>query len=163
MPKGGWHNAKSDEEKRITGSYRPSNSEAARARKLAENVFAGPGFTDVPDPTLPLSPFEQRQYFEVCGRVLAQGRLTDSTRKIAEQMALLYGQQHQRLTCNERVPAYITRDLMRLTASLKLVEDTQPIGGNVGTSKKENPFGVIGALIRPFAPGRLQGASTLQA
>jgi hypothetical protein len=139
------------------------NRDERRARQLAEKVFAGPGFIDVPDPSMPLSDFEQRKYFELCGRLVAQGKLTAATRDGVEQIAILYGAQYQRLSCGQRVPAYITRDIARLTANLRLVEDLTPIGGNVGLKPKENPFDLCGALLAPFAPGRLRAPAAATA
>ncbi|WP_158022286.1 hypothetical protein [Methylorubrum populi] len=155
MPKGGW-NRKSDDERRATGTFRPSRGDDARDRRLAANVFAGPGFQDVPDPEFPLGDVGQRKYFELAGRLLEQGKLSNATRETAEQVAVLWESQHQRMACGERVPAYLTRDIARFLATLKLAEDTTPIGGNVGAADEPNPFEIIGAALAPFATGRLR-------
>ncbi|GJD59608.1 hypothetical protein [Methylobacterium dankookense] len=157
MPSGG-NNRKSDDERRASGSYRPSTSSAARDRRIADNIYAGPGFRDVPDPEYPLGDFGQRKYFELAGRLLAEGKLSRAMRDTAEQVAILSEIQHQRMACGERVPAYLTRDISRHLAMLKLAEDTTPIGGNVGARAQENPFRFCGALLAPFAPRGLRGS-----
>jgi hypothetical protein len=151
MPSGGW-NRKSDEHRKLTGTFRPSDSDAAKARRLAEKVFAGPAFKDVPDPTLPLSRYAERIYFQFAGRLLDQGKLTASTAEICELIAVVKDDQHIRVTSGKTVPTYSIRELSKHIASLKLIEDTQPIGGSVGAPKEENPFRIIGKVIRPFAP-----------
>lgn len=161
MPKG--RSRKSDDERKANGTYRPSRSSEALDRRIAANVFAGPGYQDVPDPEYPLGDFGQRKYFELAGRLLREGKLSRATRDITEQVAILYEIQRQRMACGDRVPAYLTRDISRHLAMLKLAEDTTPIGGNVGARTRENPFSICGALLAPFAPRGLRGPSSAPA
>ena len=85
-------------------------------------------------------------------------RKSNDTGSPEVQVAILSEIQHQRMACGERVPAYLTRDISRHLAMLKLAEDTTPIGGNVGARAQENPFRICGALLAPFAPRGLRGS-----
>lgn len=148
--------SQSDEEKKARGTFDPRYSEEARGRRLSDKLFAGPGYQDVPDPENPLTDYEQKIYFELCGQLLRQGKLTMSTRDIAEEVALLKGSRRMKIECGLKVPAYITRDIMNYSGKLKLVEDTSPIGGNVSFQPKANVFDVCGTLLAPFAKGGLR-------
>jgi hypothetical protein len=150
---------KTDAERKASGSWRPSNSSEAQDRRIAENIYAGPGYQDVPDPEMPLAGVGQKKYFELCGKLLEQGKLTYTTRATAEQVAILTEAQHQRLVCGQRIPVYLTRDISRFMALLKLSEEVAPIGGNVSIVPKENPFDPCGSLLVAFTPERLRGSS----
>lgn len=148
---------KTDAEKRLNGTYRPGKSVAARERRLSEKIFAGPGFQDVPDPKYNLGDWGQREYFRLCGKLLAQGRLSESTVAISENFAILAEELHARRSTGQRTPAVLLANMDRYLALLKLVEDTKPIGGNVALQPKENPFDICGALLAPFAQSRPSG------
>lgn len=150
---------KTDAEKRLNGTYRPGTSVAARERRLSEKIFAGPGFQDVPDPKYNLNDWGQREYFRLCGKLLAQGRLSESTLAISENFAILSEELHARRSTGQRVPAVLLANMDRYLALLKLVEDTTPIGGNVALQPKENPFDVCGVTLAPFAQGRPRGSA----
>ena len=154
MPRGGLR--KTDEELQASGTFRPSRSNAAKDRRLAENIFAGPGFQDVPDPEYPLGNFGQRKYFELCGRLLNEGKLCAGTRATAEQVAILMESQRADMASGKRVPAYLTREISKQLALLRLAEDLTPIGGNVSVQQKPNRFAACGAILASFAPGRVR-------
>lgn len=158
MPRG-IHNGVSDEQRKASGSFRPSNSEEARGRRLSEKVFAGPGFVDIPDPDYPFGEYGLRKYYELAGRLLKQGKLSGSTMQIAEQLAIQYEIQHQRASCGQKPGTSTTAVIMRLLALLKLTDDLTPVGGNVSVTPQENPYDVCGALLAPFTPGRLREAA----
>jgi hypothetical protein len=145
MPRG-IHNGVSDERRKASGSFRPSNSEEARGRRLSAKVFAGPGFQDIPDPEFPFGEYGLRKYFELAGRLLREGKLSRATQQIAEQLAIQYEIQHQRASCGQRQQATASNNIMKFLALLKLSEDLTPVGGNVSIERKKNPFGPCGGL-----------------
>jgi hypothetical protein len=132
-------NTKTDAEKKAAGTYRKGTvSEAAHARKLSENVYAHPTFQDVPDPQLPFNDVGMKKYFEVCGMLLGQGKLTAVTRDIAEQIALLVQDQHTRLAKGLMATAFSTNQLQRLLSMLKIADEASPIG--IMTADRMNRF-----------------------
>lgn len=124
MPRGGFN---TDEMKKASGSWRPSNSDAVRARKLSEKVFALPTHDEIPDPELPLRTKGLKKYYELCGQLHRQGKLTRFARDAAEQVATLFQDQHERMAAGKRVPAYITQNIQRLMGQLALIEDTEKV------------------------------------
>lgn len=157
MPAGGI--AKTDAEKRLNGTYREGRNVAAQQRRLSEKVFAGPGFQDVPDPKYNLGDWGQREYFRLCGKLLAQGRLSESTVAVSENYAICAEDLYIRRSTGYRVPAILLARMDRYLALLKLAEDTTPIGGNVALQPKENPFDACGAVLAPFAQSRPRGSA----
>lgn len=116
-----------DEHKKATGSWRPSNSDAARARQLSDKVYALPSHDEIPDPELPLREKGLLKYYELCGRLYRQGKLTRAARDAAEQIAVMHQDQFERLQAGKRVPAYITQTIQRNMSILNLIEETEKL------------------------------------
>lgn len=132
----GGHNGLSDEEKRRRGTFRADRSEEARGDAAAANVVTGPWLTSIPEPELPLNEHGRRKYKELTEVLFSANKLTAITRMAAEQVAVLFQEQHSRLSAGKSVPASLSDKLQRALSTLKIAEDARPIDNPEGRKNK---------------------------
>lgn len=121
-----------------SGTEHGKITRAAMAERAAQKIFTLPGYQDIPDPSLPLGMIGLKKYFELCGQLYRQGKLNRATRDAAEQVAVMYQDQHARLTEGKRVPAYVTQVIQRNMSILNLIEETEKL--SVADPERPNRF-----------------------
>jgi hypothetical protein len=137
----GGHNKIGDDEKRRRGTFRADRSEEARAQAAAAKVVTGPWLTSIPEPELPLNEVGRKKYDELTKVLFDANKLTAVTRMAAEQVAVLFQEQHARLSAGKSVPASLSDKLQRALSTLKIAEDAKPIENPEG---KKNKFARCG-------------------
>lgn len=141
----GGHNRLSDDEKRRRGTFRKDTSEAVYAEADAAKVVAGPWLTTIPEPDLPLNEHGRRKYDELTKVLFDANKLTAVTRSAAEQVAVLFQEQHARMTAGKPVPASLSTQMQRALAMLRIAEDAPVIDNPEG---KRNKFSGCGFASR---------------
>lgn len=132
----GGGNRLSDEEHRRKGTFREDRSRETQIAEAAKKVVTGPWLSSIPEPELPLNEFGKKKYDELAHALFDQNKLTNVTRMLAEQAALLFQEQHRRLTANLPVTASLSDKLQRALAALKIAEDAAPITNPEGRINK---------------------------
>jgi hypothetical protein len=156
----GRHSEVSDEEKKAKGTFNAAFSREARAKKLGEKVFAGPGYQDVPDPEFPMGEVGQLQYFRLAGRVLKEkGRLSDAIQRACESYAMLWEEAYDRKMAGKRVPLTVIERMDRSLGILKLAEQATVIDPDA--EPKINPFSACGG-VAALAKSRLRQAAEVK-
>lgn len=132
----GGHNRLSDEQKRDRGTLRADRSDSAYDARAAEKVVAGPWLSSIPEPELPLNTVGRRKYDDLARALFDANKLTAITRMQAEQAAVLFQEQHRRLTEGKGVPASLSDKLQRALVALRIAEDAKPIANPAGERNK---------------------------
>lgn len=130
----------SDDEKKARRTFRPNQSVAVMEEKRAAKVVTGPWLHQIPEPGLPLGDVGRKKYDELTKMLFDQNKLTVSTVGLAEQAAVLYQEQHKRLTAGRDVPAYLADKIQRALSGLKIAENAAPITN----PDRENKFQHVG-------------------
>lgn len=155
--------ALSDAQKRAAGKPIDARySDAARADKIAANVYRFPVMSDVPDPELPLDDHGARKYFEVAEILMRSGKLTRITRDLAEQAAVLHQSQRGYLEKGRVPPAYLTKELKSILATLRVTEDASPLGASL-PAQRNNRFATCGFANRASKAARLSESAAHRA
>lgn len=132
----GGSNRLSDEEKRRRGTFRADRSDESYAEAAAAKVVSGPWLTSIPEPELPLNEHGRRKYGELTKVLFEANKLTAVTRMFSEQAAVLFQEQHARLSAGKPVPASLSDKIQRALSMLKIAEDAKPIETPEGRKNK---------------------------
>lgn len=123
----GGHNRLSDEEKKRRGTLDPRWTEAAIAERKGAKVITGPWLSEIPKSDLPLGDVGLKKYQELTQSLFDMGKLTLSTKILAEQVAVLHEQMHRRMAEGRVVPVGMSSKIQQAVLQLGIAENAPTI------------------------------------
>lgn len=115
-----------------------------KARKVAQ-MFEFPAMRALPPPDLPLEGAGLKKYLEIARQLLDLGKLTNMTRSVAEQYAVLHQENLRRYERGQAPSVTMMTQMAKMMADLQLVEQSNE---RPAVAQKENRYARFGIITR---------------
>jgi hypothetical protein len=117
----------SDDDRKRSGSFRESESEAAALAQAAEKIVVGPWLSSIPEPSVQLGSAGRKKYDEVTKLLFDQNKLTLVTCGLCELLAVYQQQMSNKLANDKPVSADLLKRMEALYVKLRIAADAPKI------------------------------------
>lgn len=114
--------------------------------KKAADILAFPALQAIPAPEMPLEGVAYDKYIELAKGLLNSRKLNTFTRMKCEQLAIMHGTMHKRLTMGLAITASSQEAMGKLMKELQLVDESDSTAPE--PAGKENRYSRIGIIVR---------------